>query len=490
MIRLLPLFVIAFAIGGCVNREAQKQAQRTQELIKDITQPVRVEPSRAETIKRTVEITGSITTWEDTQVGAKVGGRLVAVYVKDGDRVSAGQTIAQQETSDAMARVRQAQAEVDRNRAVLDQALQDQRVGPERSNASVRAAEAQVAQMRANLQKVRKGARDEERTIAQWAVDSAKNSMETLRKERDRKRALEAEGAISKKELEQAENAYFSALTAYEKALQDQQMIQKGARPEDLELAKQQLAAADEALRQAKASQKLDAQYGMRVDAARAALRAAQEQLSLARQGVSDTSIKSPFSGTISGKPAQVGTFVGPGTVVARVIGGGGVYFEGDVPESKLEMMSTGLPVWVTVSAFQNETFSGSIVAVNPLGADVGRVFRVRVQISGDTGKLRPGMFAKGQVETGSIPDATTVPSTAIIKDGKEFVVYVFDKGKAKRVVVEPGAVSGDRTQVKGLNPGESVIIKGQSKLANGSAIKLETPEAQKSDTAAPEGKQ
>ncbi len=60
----------------------------------DPSHPVTVQPARQETLVERIEITGALTTANDTQVGARVPGRVVAVFVKEGDAVAQGQILA------------------------------------------------------------------------------------------------------------------------------------------------------------------------------------------------------------------------------------------------------------------------------------------------------------------------------------------------------------------------------------------------------------
>lgn len=477
---IIVLSVLALAAAGCVDREAQKQAKRTEALVSDPTVPVSVTPVVRTDVSESLEITGSITTEEVTTIGAKNGGRLVAVYVKDGDTVKAGQLLAQQETTDAMIRVRQQQALVDAARSQVQQAEADARVGPARSAATVRASEARLKQAQANLDKVRAGAREEERTQARWAVENAKKNMEVAKAALDRARRLLSDGATSQAELDRAENAYTGALAAYNNALENQRMIETGARVEDIAAAEQQVAAAREQLASDQAAQRLDVQFEDRLRAARANLRSAEEAVTLARQALTDAKIIAPFAGRVSGKPTQPGTFVGPGSPIVRIVGGESAYFEGDVPEGQIAQLKPRLGVVVQIDALGRE-FKGTIMAINPLGTDVGRLFKVRVQIEGDTTGLKPGMFARGIVELRRVTDAVVVPDVAIVTQGGERSVFVISNDKAKRVKVTTGLRKNGLVQVEGLSPGQDVVIEGQGKLADGVEVKIEKGEKKSS---------
>ena len=95
-------------LGGCVNREALKQGKKTELLLQDKVMPVRVQTVATDTLVDTLDITGQVTTSDDSIVAAKLGGRVVEVYKKDGDPVRAGELIARQDVTNYRLQVQQA----------------------------------------------------------------------------------------------------------------------------------------------------------------------------------------------------------------------------------------------------------------------------------------------------------------------------------------------------------------------------------------------
>lgn len=482
--------VVALALiaAGCVDRGAQAQAKRTEKLLSDPVQPVQVAPAVTRELVEQLEITGTISTVDNAPVGAKVGGRIVAVYVQDGDQVSAGQVIASQEATDAREQVQRALAELRVANAALQQALSNARLGPQKSESAVRSAEAQLRQARAQLEKLRAGARPEERAQSKAAVEAAKVNMETARKDLDRAREMYAAGAVSRQRLDQAENAYSAALAQYEQALQSWNLMQAGARSEDIAAAEQSVGIAEEAVRTARANQKLDVVLDQQVQAARAQVQAREAELRVARQAVMDREIRSPFAGKVSGQPAKVGSYAGPGTVVARIVSTAGIYFEGEVPEVQLPKLRVGQSVDVVVDALGTKRFDATIAAIDPLGSDVGRLFRIRVELRGSAPGVRPGMFARGSVVLDRIPNAVVVPSDAIVRSRDGAAVFVVEGGKAKRVPVTIGLVQDGMTQVTGVESGREVIVVGQTSVVDGTAVRIEKNETQ--SEASSEGKE
>lgn len=470
--------VATFVLAGCVDRAAQEQSARTQKTLSDPTRPVKVRLVALQPLTETLAVTGAVTTSEDVQVGAKMGARLVAVLVKEGDPVKAGQVIAIQDTSDISARLRQASAQVSAARSQHSQAISNAAIQPSKSTAAVRAAESELRRAKANLSKIRAGARNEEKKQAEAAVTAAESAMVLAKKELDRTIRLADEGAIPRARIDQAQNAYQAAVSQYQNTLQQLSMMNQWARPEDIQMAVEQVRSAEEGVRQAKAQKRLDILLNDQVSAARANLDAAVASLDLIRQTLSDAQIKAPFAGRISGKPAQPGAFLSPGTPVARIVGGSGNYFEGEVPETMISQISAGKGVRVTIDALAGQTIYGSVVAISPLSEEVGRLFKVRVQLGAGIEGLRPGMFARGEIDLRTIPSAVVVPSSAVLESGGESYVYVIEKDAAKKVVVRTGLRKGDLVQVMGLVTGQQVVIEGQTQLAEGAKIKIDDGKA------------
>lgn len=473
----LALVGAALALGlsgaGCVDRQAQAQAKKTEQLVSDPTKPIALAPVGVETISQTLEITGELTTDQDTQLAAKQSGKLVAVYVKDGDPVSAGQLVAAQDATALEAQVEANQATVQNAEAQLAQALTNAAQAPIKSRAAVASARAQLRSAQAQLQKTLAGDRPEQRRQAQAALASAKSNMDTQKKQLDRIRTLVTEGALAGSQLDTQESAYATALANYQNALESVNIEKNGSRPEDIAAARESVREAQENLQTALANQKLDQTYLDQVNAARAQVQSAMQQVRIAQQAVDDTRIRAPFAGTVSGKPLEVGAIVGPGTNILRIIGKAGTYFEGQVPEEQVAKVSVGKPVAVYIDALGKQTIPGVVAAVNPLGSSVGRSFTVRIRLQTTLPGIRPGMFARGDVELQRVPNATVVPQDAVVQLNGKSVVFTADGSKARSIPVTTGLQQGSKIEVKGVPEGTQIVVQGQQGLIDGSPVKV-----------------
>jgi RND family efflux transporter MFP subunit len=473
-VRPLVLALAGLALAGCVNRAQQEQAKRTEKIVKDPTVPVQTTMAVRGDMPETIAVTGSIRARQEVGVGAQAAGRVVAVYVRDGDSVASGQAIAQIDSVAASARLRQAVAQESQARAQLRQAETDARATPQRSQAAVQAAQARLNQARARLLLLQKGAREEDRVQAEWGVRRAKSDLDTAEKNRDRTRRLAVEGVVPMVEAERADNAYENALAAYNAALQTLATVQNFSRPEEVSAAREEVRAAEAALALERTNRMTDSSALDRVQQARAALQAAAEQTSLARKDIADATVRAPFSGRVSGRPLEVGSVVGPGTVVATLVGGAEMYFEGQVPSSRVGKIAVGSPVTITVQGQAGTKYRGQVAAIDPSASGIGRVFTMRATLGEGAGLLKSGMFATGEVLARIRSGVTLVPAGAVLLDGESASVFVQEGGKARRVQVKVGLSRDGRTEVSGLPAGAEVVTAGQRNLVDGTPIRVE----------------
>lgn len=469
---LACLALALIATTGCVDRAAQAQAAETEKLVSDPSIAVETVRVARRDLPLLLETTGSLAADTEVDIAPKVPGRLVAVFVRDGDAVAAGQIIAQQETSEARARLSQALAGVAAARSQLQQAQQDAAVGPARSAAAVRASEARVRQARSALQEAMNGARPQERRQSKANLDRAKSDLDTAQSAFDRAKRLFEEDAISKQDLELAENRLANAQAGYTAALEANSLALDAVRPEQIEQLREGVRQAEQQLEIDRANQKLDPVLQQRVDAARANLTAANETVSLARISLNDHTIRASVTGRVSGRPATVGTMGSPGMPIAKVIGAAGIYYEADISETEISRIRPGMPVTVTVEALGGATLSGTIASINPKATGLGRLFTVRVLLTERLGDLKAGMFARGVARLGEDSGALVLPETAVIRDGESAFVFTVEGDKAKRTVVKLVRLQNSQAVITGLAAETEVVAKGQDRVTDGATIR------------------
>jgi RND family efflux transporter MFP subunit len=141
-----------------------------------------------------------------------------------------------------------------------------------------------------------------------------------------------------------------------------------------------------------------------------------------------------------------------------------------NVSENDLTLVHAGMPVDVTFDAFQGETFNGKIERIHPTVDTATRTFSVEVQINNTDERILPGMFARVEINLGN-KDNVVVPDRAIVKQtgsGNKYV-YVYNNGTVSYHKVELGQRLDDAYELlNGINDGDTVVIAGQTKLADG----------------------
>lgn len=468
----LLLATLAF---GCADREAQQNAKAQAEMLSDTTIPVTVVRPERRDVTETLEVSGSLDTLDFVQVGARVGGRLVSVSVREGSRVRAGQVIAQVETTDLRLQVEQARAALQQALARRSEAELQLAMTPEQTEAAVRQAEAQLGSAKARLDLLRAGARTQEKGQAKARVDQSKAQLDKAKADLDRVRRLYEQEAVAKADLDAAQAAYDQALAGYQQAVEAYDLLVEGTRPEEIRQAEQAVRQAEEALRSARANKAMDGVRRRQLEQAEAAVTQARAALRLAEAGLADAAVVAPFDGYVSGKPAQVGQVVVPGTPIATIVGLEGVYFDAQVSETDIVRVREGQRVTITVDAMKDRQFQGTVIALNPVGSELGRMFSVRVGISDPERLLRPGMFARGEIVLDVLSDSLVLPAEAILREGKKTYVWI-RKGPdgVEKIEVQVEETSDSIVRVTGISEDDEVVLDGKEKLLPESKIRVE----------------
>jgi len=202
------------------------------------------------------------------------------------------------------------------------------------------------------------------------------------------------------------------------------------------------------------------------VEAARADLQTARLRLEFAR-------VTAPDDGIITSRTVTVGQIAQAGAEMLRVLREGRIEWRGDVPEMRLGEVEAGQKV--TVTSVDGATFTGTIRVVAPTIANASRTGLVYVDLPADE-RLRPGMFARGDIETSRGP-ALTVPLESVVStDGYSYVFVLGAGNVVERRRIDTGTVRGaDIEVVSGLLAGEDIVVEGAGFLKDGDRVNVAT---------------
>lgn len=198
---------------------------------------------------------------------------------------------------------------------------------------------------------------------------------------------------------------------------------------------------------------------------------------------IAQKNIKAPFDGQLGIRLVNLGEFLSPGTPVVSLQQLSPIYVDFKLPESNLKALAVGQTITVTVDAWPDATFEGKVTAIEP-GIDAAtRSIKVQAEIENEDFKLRPGMFARVQLDLGADESVVVIPQSAVSFNPYGNAVFVVvdsedNNGTAQKVVkrrfVRTGRTQGDYiTILEGIEPGDTVATSGLLKLNNDTVIKI-----------------
>lgn len=234
-----------------------------------------------------------------------------------------------------------------------------------------------------------------------------------------------------------------------------------------LALEKQRLERAEDLFRKGFSSQQsLDEQRSVH---ARAAAKLREDRVRLAK-----SEIRAPFAGVAGLRQVSEGAFVAAGTDIARLEKLDQLKLDFRVPETFLAQLKPGQPVRLAVDSYPRQEFRGAIYALEPAIDEQTRTVLVRARVANADLRLRPGMFARVQLQLGVREQAVWVPEEAIVPRGQDAFVFRVAGGKAELVQVRTGVRKvGEVEILQGLEGGDLVVTEGTQRIGPGSAVSV-----------------
>ncbi len=208
--------------------------------------------------------------------------------------------------------------------------------------------------------------------------------------------------------------------------------------------------------------------------ASQASLASAQASLSQARTQLNQATIRAPVSGLVMNRSVTRGQIIQPGVELFRIVRDGRLELDAQVPEAELRLVRSGMSA--TVTSDQTAQTTGTVRIVTPQVDPQTRLGIARISLASGSG-LRPGMFARADINAGSQPTLTIPAAAVVYRDGKPGVYRIADNGTVAFVQVGTGARSGDNIAISaGLTAGQRVAVQGAGFLGNGDRVRIGQP--------------
>ena len=417
--------------------------------------PVTFAPVERRRVTGTVVYTGSVAPFAEEDIYPRVTGRIVEMPVYPGDAVRPGQIVARLDDVELSSRVRKA-------------------------TAATTAAEANVAQMEADVVAASHGVTQMEREVAMTVADVAAAREGVVQMERElamaeaeasyqepllaREERLFQVGAVSRQDVENA-RAMAAATRAKMEAARakvNQARAMVVSAQAKAEAARARLAQAG--AMEASARRKRDAMVAM-AGQSRAQLRTAE----VVRDYVN---ILAPSAGYVVKRLVAPGVLVQPGMAILKIAQIDRIRLQANVGEKDLPSIRVGSPVTVTTTGPEPAPITARVTSVFPFVDQGPRTAVVEAVVQNPARRLLPGQYVTMQFVTGEQVDALTVPRTAVARMGGKTRVWVLEGDQVQPREVTTGLENPDLVEiVKGLGGTERVVAQGHEVLYAGARV-------------------
>jgi RND family efflux transporter MFP subunit len=361
---------------------------------------------------------GKIDSSKRVELAFQVPGLLVKVPVKEGQKVTKGEIIAQLRQDEFQARLKALQGQLDQARAAL-RALQS-------------------------------GERPEQIQRLDAQVRAAESRMVNARTEFDRNTRLIRSGAVAREELQRSETAYRVAREEFQAARQSRE---KGttARAED-------------------------------IDAQEALVRGLEGQVVEANIHLQDSTLHAPYDGVIAQRFVEQGQNIRANAPVVKFQDVDEIDVAVDVPETVMAADLRSADIVEMVAEFSGAPglqFPVEIREVAQRADPVTQTFRVRAAMRAPPDvSLLPGMTARVTItyrRASILGSRTLVPVAAVLKDstGEQVAWVIGPEGTVTRRPVKLGEATGGQIEVvEGLQPGDRIAVAGVTFLRDGMRVR------------------
>ncbi|MFH0793570.1 MAG: efflux RND transporter periplasmic adaptor subunit [bacterium] len=363
-----------------------------------------------------IRVTGTVEAIRQTTLAAEVKGALDQIFVEEGDRVTTGAALAQLR--------------------LLPISL------------VLKNAEATAKADAEKLRELKAGTREEDLAIAGTQFEEASTLAEIAKADYERSRKMSESGIISAGDFDSARQKREQAQAKMNVAQANYDRARVGPRAEE-------------------------------VAAAEAKAASSEAMAAMARDTMERATIRAPFSGVVTKKYCEVGTWVDVGDPLFDFEADQTIRVRSEVPESYFNTIRVGDPMEVTFESLPNETFTGKVSQLIPRANERSRAFPIKVQLDNSEHRVASGMLARITLEPSEDrKQSVFVPKDALVPRGPSASVFrvTHKEGKAfaEEVPVKTGRYFGEAVEVFGeLKPGEQVIIRGNERVQPGQEVML-----------------
>ena len=216
----------------------------------------------------------------------------------------------------------------------------------------------------------------------------------------------------------------------------------------------------------------------------------AEARIQQAQQAVDNCTIRSPYTGIVVSKDAQVGEMVSPNsagggftrTGIATIVDMTSNEIEVDVNEFYISRVRDGQPVTAILDAYPDWEIPSRVRTIIPSADRQKATVKVRISFLKLDPRILPDMSIKVTF-LGAEPDkkssaaaaaAIVIPKSAVRDDNGGKIVFLVKDDKTERRAVTLGGSRGSDTEViAGVSVGDTVVVKGPENLRDGQSVEI-----------------
>lgn len=203
-------------------------------------------------------------------------------------------------------------------------------------------------------------------------------------------------------------------------------------------------------------------------------MEALQAAYNLARLELDYTQIRAPIDGVISERFIKLGNTLAVNDPVFRITGLDPLVAYLHAPEREFSRIRSGQPAGLQIDALDGPPIVASVSRVSPVIDAISGTFKITIEISDASRRIKPGMFARIGIVYDNHENALQVPRSALVEDLGETSVYVVEDGLAVRKSVQVGYSNQGRVEIiDGIGDDDDVIVVGQVGLKADAAVTI-----------------
>jgi membrane fusion protein, multidrug efflux system len=210
---------------------------------------------------------------------------------------------------------------------------------------------------------------------------------------------------------------------------------------------------------------------GDQLDAARSNLRRAEAQVAAMETGTDDYEIRAPWNGLVSRVWISEGNYVSPRAPLVELYDPQSLVVRLTVPEQQVLSVQTETAVNVQLDAHPGKSFAAEITRIYPELDRITRTVTVEATLN-EPVELLSGMFARVELPMQTVRDVAILPGSAlIVRPNGETVIFLLEGRTVRQRTIHPVLEAGGQAAVRGMDPGSSVIVRGNESLQDGAEV-------------------